>query len=331
MRLPGKRARCVLIVLGALSLVVAGGAVALQTPGRTVVRAGQIRLVALNNASLAFMVARTSVDCDHIELWDTSRKGVWRFGKPGRCTNLGSTGTGISAVGVSGNRVLWIHYTGGNRRDWRLMTATTTQKRPRTVKFVEQDVDLPSPFTIGDSTRGLGIPYAAGREVVLLDAKGSAAFKYLDSSRIVRVTAGRGPGGAVVAALRETGNVVSLKANGTVAKVYSYAAGEVRALALAPGGLVVQLPSSVRIHAPTGIEAVTLPAGSAMLDYVEGRILYGLGNEIHSLEVSTGSDTLLLKSSAGRPVFATQDTHGLGWAEGSRLMFACGACVSYTP
>ncbi len=318
-------------MLGAFALVTAGGAVALQKPGRTVVRAGQIRLVALNNASLAFMVSRTRVDCDHIELWDTNRKGVWRFGKRGRCRNLGSTGTGIAAVGVSGNRALWIHYTGGNLRDWRLMTATTTQKTPKQVRFVEQDVDLPSPFAIGDSTRGLGIPYAAGKEVVLLNANGSAAFRYLDSSRIVRVTAGRGPGRVVVAAVRDTGNVVALRANGTVAKVYPYAAGEVRAIALAPGGLVVQLPASVEIHAPSGIKSVLLPPGAAMLDYVEGRILYGLGNEIRSLKVSSGSDTLLLKATAGRAVFATQDTHGLGWAEGSRLMFACGGCVSYTP
>ena len=253
MRLLATRMRGTLIVVCVLALVTAGGAYALQKPGRTVVRAGQIRLVALNNASLAFMVARTAVDCDHIELWDTNRKGVWRFGKSGRCTNLGSTGTGISALGVSGNRVLWIRYTGGNLRDWQLMTATTTQKTPRQVRFVEQDVDLPSPFAIGDSTRGLGIPYAVGKEVVLLNANGAAAFKHLDSSQIVRVTAGRGPAGAVVAALRETGDVVSLKANGAVAKVYPFGAGQVKALALAPGGLVVQLPASVEIHAPTGV------------------------------------------------------------------------------
>ncbi len=331
MRLLVTRARGTLIALGAVALAAAGSAYALQKPGRTVVRAGQIRLVALNNASLAFMVSRTRSDCDHIELWDTNRKGLWRFGKSGRCTNLGSTGTGISALGVSGNRVLWVRYTGGNLRDWQLMTATTTQKTPRQVRFVEQDVDLPSPFAIGDSSRGLGIPYAAGREVVLLNAHGVAAFKYLDSSRIVRVTAGRGPGGAVVAALRENGNVVSLRANGTVAKVYAYGPSQVKALALAPGGLVVQLPASVEIHAATGLKTVNLPAGASMLDFVEGRILYGLGNEIHSFKVSSGSDTLLLKGTAGRAVFATQDTHGLGWAEGSRLMFACGSCVGYIP
>ena len=86
MRFLGTRTLRTLIVLGALALLTAGSAVALQKPGRTVVRAGQIRLVALNNASLAFMVSRTRVDCDHIELWDTNRKGIWRFGKRGRCT-----------------------------------------------------------------------------------------------------------------------------------------------------------------------------------------------------------------------------------------------------
>ncbi len=332
MRSLGTRTRRTLIVLGALALLTAGSAGALQKPGRTVVRAGQIRLVALNNASLAFMVySQTTVDCDHIELWDTNSKGIWRFGKRGHCTDIGSTGNGISALGVSGNRALWIQYSGGNLRDWQLMTATTTRKTPKQLRFVEQDVDLPSPFAIGDSTRGLGIPYAAGKEIVLLNTNGSAAFKYLDSSPIVRVTAGRGPGGAVVAAVRETGNVVLLRANGTVAKVYPYGAGNVRAIALAPGGLVVQLADSVEIHASTGIETVNLPAGAAMLDYVEGRILYAIGNAIHSLKVATGSDTLLLKATKGRPVFATQDTHGLGWAVGSRLMFACGGCVSYTP
>ena len=186
--------RSMLVMAVAIALVTAGSALALQSPGRTIVRNGAVRLVALNQASFAFMVARSKTDCDHVELWNTDTRGVWRFGKPGPCTNLGSTGTGISSVGVSGNRALWIRYTGGNFRDWQLMTATTTQKTPKQLRFVEQDVDLPSPFQIGDSTRGLGIPYAAGKEVVLLGANGVAVFKATDSAKIVRVTAGRGPG-----------------------------------------------------------------------------------------------------------------------------------------
>lgn len=323
--------RSVLIVALALALITASSALALQSPGRTIVRNGPVRLVALNQASFAFMVARTKADCDHVELWNTDTKGIWRFGKPGPCTNLGSTGTGISAVGVSGNRALWIRYTGGNFRDWQLMTATTTQRTPRQLRFVGQDVDLPPPFAIGDSTGGLGIPYAAGKEVVLLGANGVAVFKVTDSARIIRVTAGRGPGGAVVAALRETGEVVLFRANGTVAKIYPYAAGAVKAMALAPGGLVVQLPGAIQIRTPSGLKVVNLPAGASMTDFAEGRILYSLGSEIHSLKVSNGSDTLLLRSAAGIAVFATQDTHGLGWASGPKVNFACGGCMKYAP
>jgi hypothetical protein len=324
--------RTVLSTALAAALVTAGGALAVQSPGRTIVRGGPVRLVALNHASLAFMVARTAADCDHVELWNTNTRGTWRFGKRRPCENLGSTGTGISAVGVSGNRALWIRYTGGNLRDWQLLTATTTRKTPKQLRFVEQDVDLPSPFAIGDSTAGLGIPYASGKEVVLLGANGVAVFRYVDSSRIVRVTAGRGPGGAVVAALRETGDVVLLKANGAVAKIYPYAAGAVKAMALAPGGFVAQLAGAVQVRSPAGMKVVSLPPGAVMSDVAEGRILYSLGSEIHSFRIANASDTVLLRSAPGSAaLFATQDTYGLGWAQGPKVNFACGGCVSYTP
>lgn len=323
--------RSALAVALAVGLVTAGGALALQSPGRTIVRSGPVRLVALNQASFAFVVSRSKTDCDHVELWNTDTKGVWRFGKPGPCTNLGSTGTGISALGVTGNRALWVRYTGGNLRDWQLLTATATRKVPKQLRFVEQDVDLPSPFAIGDSTSGLGIPYAAGKQVVLLGANGVAVFKVTDSSRIVRVTAGKGPGGAVVAALRETGEVVLFRANGTVAGAYPYAAGAVKAMALAPGGLVVQLPGAVQIQSPSGLKVVALPARATMLDYAEGRVLYTLGSEVRSLRVADGNDALLLEGEPGRAVLPTQDTHGLGWAQGRQVHFACGGCVRYAP
>ena len=326
------RARIALVIAAAVALVTASGALALLGPGRTIVRNGQVRLVALNHASFAFMVARTRSDCDHVELWNTETRGVWRFGKPGACTNLGSTGTGISALGVTGNRALWVRYTGGNLRDWQLLTATTTQRTPKQLRFVEQDVDLPSPFAIGDSTGRLGIPYAAGRQVVLLGANGAAVFKFTDTARVVRVTAGRGPGGAVVAALRETGEVVLLRTNGTVAKVVPFPAGAVRAIALAPSGLIVQIADAVQIRRSVGSSTVPLPAGAVMSDFSEGRILYTMRNEIHALKVSNGSDTLLFRGGRGAaPVFATADTHGLGWAQGRRVSFACGSCVKYAP
>jgi len=79
------------------------------------------------------------------------------------------------------------------------------------------------------------------------------------------------------------------------------------------------------------VKTVSLPSGATMIDYAEGRILYSLGSEIHSFKVANGSDTLLLKGTSGKPIFATEDTHGLGWAEGPRVNFACSGCVKYVP
>jgi hypothetical protein len=326
-------ARLLLALAWGLALAAAGGAAALQAPGRTIVRDGQVRLVALDHASLAFAVGRSRQDCDHVELWNTDTRGTWRFGRPGPCTNLGSTGAGITAVGVSGNRVVWVRYNGGNERDWQLMTATTTRRIPKQLRFVPQDVDLPSPFALGDSTAGLGIPYAAGREVVLLGTDGAAVFKHLDAARVVAVAAGRGPAGAVLAALRETGDVVLLRRDGSTAWTSPAPAGAVKAIALAPAGLVVQLAGSIEIRRPTGAPVVVpFPTGAAMTDYAEGRVLYRLGNAIRSLKVSNGGDTVLLRGASGNPpLVATQDTHGLGWARGRAISFACASCVRYAP
>ena len=294
-------------------------------------RGGPIRAVALNHSSLAFLVARTKTDCEHVELWDTGTQGTWRFGKPGPCTNLGSTGNGISGVGVSGNRLLWIRYAGGNIRDWQLMTATTTKRTPKLLRTVSQDVDLSSPFVIGDSTRGDGIPYAAGNEVVLLGNNGGAIFKSTQPAKVVAVTSGRGPGGAVVAALLETGQVVLLKSDGSTAATVVYQPGAVKAIALAPVGLIVQLLGGVQIRHGSASATVNLPSGAVMSDYAEGRILYTRRNEVHALRIVGGKDTLLLKAAPGRPVFPTLDTHGLGWARGFTVNFACGGCVTYAP
>jgi len=66
--------------------------------------------------------------------------------------------------------------TGGNFRDWQLMTATTTQKTPKQLRFVEQDVDLPSPFVIGDSLRETG-------EVVLYRRLADSSRSFRGQSR----------------------------------------------------------------------------------------------------------------------------------------------------
>ena len=324
-----KPRRVVLAAAALVALVASATAPALLKPGRTVVTDGAVRLVALNALDFAFAVGRSQHDCHHVELWDTATRGHWRFGRPGPCTNLGSTGAGISALGVSGKRVLWVRYNGGNERDWQLLTATTTQKTPKQLRFVPQDVELPSPFVIGDSTDGLGIPYADRSEVVLLGENGRAVFKHVDASRITAVTAGLGPGSAVVAALRETGEIVLLRANGSVAWTAPYPPGAVKAIALAPAGLVVQLEGSVERRRPTGVTWTgTLPAKATMTDYASGHVVYTVGNQIRSLATGTGRDSLLLTGAAAEvQTVATVDRRGFGWGRGPGASFECAGCV----
>ena len=187
-----------LVPLGcALALVAVGSAAALQKPGRTIVRNGPgaarrsqpwRRLRSRSPARRSTATTSSS--------GTSTRRARGASARPGACTNLGSTGAGISSLGVSGNRVVWVRYNGGNLRDWQLMTATTTQKTPKQLRFVEQDVDLPAPIVVGDSTAGLGIPYAAGKEVVLLGTNGVAVFKRTEPARIVAVSAGQRPRGS---------------------------------------------------------------------------------------------------------------------------------------
>ena len=73
-----------------------------------------------------------------------------------------------------------------------------------------------------------------------------------------------------------------------------------RAIALAPAGLVVQLPGGVEIRKGSRTTPVAMPTGAAMTDYAEGRILYTARNgDVHARKVAGGHDTLLLKGGSG--------------------------------
>ena len=329
--MPSTRVLAVAVLAAATAVVGASTASALQSPGRTLARKGDVRLVALNSFALAFAVAATKQDCDHVELWNTATRGIWRFGRAKPCENVGSTGSGIAAVGVSQNRVVWLRYTGGNLRDWQLMTATTTRRTPRQIRFVEQDVELPSPIVVGDSTGGMGIPYAVKNQVVLLGANGAPVRTWTSPSPVIAVTAGRR---AAWSDRRRTPHVRRGRPaeDGSTRETVAFEPGAVKAIALAPAGLVVQLSGAVEIRKGARTVTVALPAGALMTDFAEGRILYvSKRGDVHALRVTDKQDTLLLRRSVGGPVAASYDTRGLAWARGKTVNFACGGCIAYRP
>jgi len=323
--------RLVLVGVIAGVVCVAGSASALTTPGRTQVRHGPITALSLDHSSIAFVVGRTKADCEHVELWNPDLRGIWRFSRPGPCTNVGSTGMGITSVSVTGNRVAWIAYNGGNFRDWLLLTATTTQNAPRQLRFVTRDVEAPGPppIVLGPGSSA-GIPYAVGSTLVLLRPNGARAFAWNAPARIAAVSAGSGPGGAAVIALLATGEVDVLAADGSLLETYSYPAGAVASIALAPTGALLQVGSTVEIRrGPASIRSVDLPDSAQMLDFAERRILYSVSGSIHALHIGTGVDSMLVKGSGAHPVLAALDPHGFAWARGSRVNWDCAVCITF--
>ena len=120
------------------------------------------------------------------------------------CRDVPSTGLGIPSVAVARERVLWISYTGGNKREWQLWTATATRRQPRQLRAVERDVEAPAPIVLGPGTVE-GVPYAVDSEVVLLGENGRAIFRPTVASPVRAIAAGVGPGGIRVAALLVNG------------------------------------------------------------------------------------------------------------------------------
>jgi hypothetical protein len=316
------------VVAAALTALVAcaGAAWGLQKPGRTFVRASPITSLALTHGSVAFAVGGTKTDCDHVELWSTGTRGTWRFGRAHPCGDV-PLFFGIGQIGVAGNRVVWVSYAGGNLTDWQLWTATSTSRTPRRLRVVERDTSDPAPVVVGPGT-DQAVPYAVESEITWLGAGGTPVFRTRVPAEVRSITSGSGPLGWRVAALLDGGDVAVLDGNGALAATFPFAAGSVKWLGLAPAGLVVERQdATVEIHGLGPEKTVRLPAGAVVLDYADGRILYRVGQTFRLRTVGSGADTTLLEGSRAQRIIASLDPHGLAWAQGTVVSWACAACI----
>jgi hypothetical protein len=170
-----------------------------------------VQAVALDTPLLAYANVHAAADCDRVRVWSRATHRTVRLGRTTSCEET-STGSGISQLAIAGNRVLWLHYAGGNIRDWTLFTATTAAPRPRQLRFISRDVEEPAPIVLGegDTTRyGDLLPYAVGRDVVALRPSGARAFSW---NAPARVTALGANWGGLAVALRTAGSSCSMPA-----------------------------------------------------------------------------------------------------------------------
>jgi hypothetical protein len=177
--------------------------------------------VASDGPYVAVAEGRGLRDCDRVSIWITSQKRLVKLGRKTSCEKT-STGSGIGAVTIARNRALWLHYAGGNIREWSLWTATTTNPTPRRLAFATGEPDAHSPIVIGggDFDRRQGwnndvLPYAVGRRVVVITATGSRAYAWDAPSRVTALDSE--PGLLLVAV--EDGRIFLLE-EGKVVRTY---------------------------------------------------------------------------------------------------------------
>ena len=318
-----------LAVLGgaSLALALAGSAGALLTPGRTLTAPAPVTALSVTNRVVVYSVGRTRTSCGSVVLWDTPRLGHWTFGSHTilGCEEGPSGGFGIPSVAVTGDRAFWLTRIGGNITDWQLWSATPTRRVARRLAFASADTDGPPAIVVGQGTAD-GVPYAVGHTLTFVSPAGSRLFRTTVDAPVRLITSGAGAGTARVVAALDDGRVVVLSRVGVVLRTDDYGPAQVRAIALALAGAIVQVGATVHIGASAAGTTVTLPPGALMLDYRQGSIVYRKGTQVRARKVSTGKDTLLRVIDVKRwqtMPFST-DPGGSGWADGRRVGWRSG-------
>jgi hypothetical protein len=277
--------RRLLVLALALALVPSAWAATV----RTVTAPAPVTALAFDGERIAYATGFSAGDCNRVYVWNLGTRGVSKLGRQTSCEQT-STGNAVESVAIAGTRVLWVHYAGGNLRDWSLWTATTTQPAPRRLRFVTRDVDAPAPIVVGEgdgSAPGDMLPYAVEREVIALRVNGSRRFAWTAPDRVTALAAG---GGRLVVA-SEGGVVNVLDAAGAVDRTERYV-GEVSAVALAGSGLVAQIGRRLVFRA--GAErSWLLPAGARLDDATATAAFYISGGRARRILLANGAQRLL--------------------------------------
>jgi hypothetical protein len=281
---------CALLLL--LWVVLAPGAGAATV--RSVTTAGPVVGLAMDGRRVAYADGRSAGDCDRVRIWNLQTRRVTTLPRPTSCVRT-STGSGIAALALAKDRVLWLHYAGGNIREWRLFTATQTSPQPRLLRLVSRDVDAPPPIVLGDgnaSRFGDFLPYAVGRAVVVLRANGARRFAWRAPARVTALSALFGR----VAVATEGGGVTILDRDGGLARSEQFD-GEISAVKLSGTGVLVQRGRTLELRRPGVSRAFSLPARPLLMDTIGERALYSVGGQARQLSLLSGDDRPLAAGS----------------------------------
>jgi len=288
---------------------------ATAAPPRAVSAPAAVTALALEGRLVAFASGRSDDDCDRIRIWNLNTRAVTALGRRTSCETT-STGTGVASLALAGTRAVWLHYTGGNIREWTLWTASTTKRAPTRLRSVARDVDAPAPIVLGngESSRDGGmLPYAVDAEVVVLRADGERRFSWLAPRRVVALSAA----GGELAVASEGGEVTILDAAGRVLRRESFGT-EIKGIRLSGSGLFVLRGPKLELRAAATRREWAISQRAELQDAVGSRAIYADRGSIRLLtaapSAAPSTDRLL-----GRGEYAQ--------AEGTELTVANGRVV----
>jgi hypothetical protein len=251
-------------------------------------------------------VAYATADC-RVHLWDRSARHVTNFA-PGPACEKTSTGTAVAAVSVAGTRVLFLHYTGGNIREWSLWTATPASPKPRQIAFATSEPDAAPPLVLGPGRDGLA-PWASGKTVTVVGA---------DRPRARRWTAP-----AAVTALAESpSGVTAATATGAVYTV-SDAGQRQQMFPQAPAVVATSFDAFVAQYGRTldsrGLRprTFTIARTTRLVGATGDRAVIVGGGAVRTIDLVSGAGKLV-----GHGTLAAVDGTTLATASGRRLVVA---------
>jgi hypothetical protein len=263
---------------------------------RTVRAPAPVATIAADWPFVAYATGRSAHDCNRVYIWNLATRAVSKFGRRTHCVQT-STGNAVGSVAVAGRRVLWIHYAGGNRRNYTLWTATTTRPQPLLLGSREVDVDDPAPMVVGEgdnSPRGSLLPYAVGNQVVALRANGSRAFAWTASARVVSLGARAGQ----LAVATDDATVTVLSERGRILRVERYAS-PVQEVRLTWNTIAAQRGRTLELRGGHN-RTWTLPAGTRLADAAGNRALAVGGGRVYTVDLRTGAVRVVTSGTAGQ-------------------------------
>jgi hypothetical protein len=299
-------------LLALVAVLAVTGTVGASTGARSVTAPAAVTTLAFDGSRVAYSSGFAAGDCNRVRVWNLSTSGVTKLGRSTHCEQT-STGNGIAGLALAGTRAVWLHYVGGNFRDWSLFTASTSAPKPRLLRRITLDVEEPSPIVLGNgsgSRLGDMLPYAVDRTVVVLRANGARRFTWTAPARVTALSAAAGE----LAVASAGGTVTVLDATGRVLRDETYD-GEISAVRITGSGIVAQHGRTVELRGAGGPRIIDLPARAILQDAAGERVYYVLRGAVHSRSVTTGVDRTL---GAGTLV----------QAEGARVAIASGRRVT---